>query len=286
MEIKTMVSIKQIAAVFVLLISVSAFAKTDTSIIIKRKIFADDVPPPPPQKPVVSILKPVEPPSIDKIINLKGIVFSPTPGESRAIIENLVKKGESVYSESDIVENARIMKIQISSVVFEYCGKQVELSLQNKAMPQGAVFIPGTPVAAAGIPSASSSMSAASGSAIPVSTRTPPVPEIAGARDVDFAKTMEALRDDKELFAAVGISPYIENGTVSGFTVSRIPADSIPAQMGLRDGDVIRRVNGVLIDSLARGISVYQDIVKSQTKLVTVEVLRQGKPVILSYRLN
>ncbi|RLD12838.1 MAG: hypothetical protein DRI28_07060, partial [Caldiserica bacterium] len=103
---------------------------------------------------------------------------------------------------------------------------------------------------------------------------------------VDFYKTIEELKNDKNLFKNLNISPYIVDGKVEGFKLSKLPNNSIPFKFGLREGDIVRRINGTLINSISKGYVIYNQIVQNGTKIVTVEVLRNGRPVVLSYKLK
>ncbi|HOJ39514.1 MAG TPA: hypothetical protein PK644_03490, partial [bacterium] len=116
-------------------------------------------------------------------------------------------------------------------------------------------------------------------------TTAPPVAQEPLA--VSVSEVLNQLRDTPNLMENFKVSPFItEEGRVEGFRVSQVPENSLPYQYGLRSGDIIRRVNGVLIDSLARAFAVYQQVLNSATKTVTVEVIRNNTPLLLSYHLR
>lgn len=255
--------------------------KTDYSRIINRKIFADT---PPPQKSVVSILKPAPLPSLDSLIGLKGIIFYPE-GKSLAIVQIFSKSNvELLLSEGDVVENAYLKKINEYSVVFLYDEKEVVISLPKPQPGKDAIAIKDIPVKVLSQGQSVSSTGTLQTTTISGSQPVVPVPE--QPKTININEISEKLRSDPSLLAQVSVTPYIQDGKVEGFVVNRVPETGISSQLGIQPGDVIKRVNGTLIDSLSRAYAVYNNILTSQTKLVTVEILRNGQPLILTYRLE
>lgn len=256
--------------------------KTDYSRIINRKIFADT--PPPPQKPAVSILKPAPLPSLDSVISLKGIIFNPD-GDSLAIVQ-ISSKGnaEILLGEGDVIENAYLKKINESGVVFLYDGKEVVINLPKPQVDKGGIVIKDSPVKVLPQPPVVSEGKTSTSAVSSGSQPAIPAPE--QPRNININEISERLRSDPSLLAQVSVTPYIQDGKVEGFVVNRVPETGISAQLGIQAGDVIKRVNGTLIDSLSRAYAVYNNILASQTKLVTVEILRNGQPLILTYRLE
>lgn len=268
---------------FVCILTEQSFAlsRQDYSKIINRKIFADT--PPPPQKPIRSILKPAPEPSLESIIGLKGIIYNPD-GDSFAIVEVLGRKTEVLLNEGDIIENAYLKKINEFDVEFSYNGKDIKLVLPKPQTDKGAVVIKEAakvvPVAAARTPEAPFAQVGGTSYTETI------VPAPQQPKSINLNEIAEKLRSDPAMLSSVSVTPYIQDGRVEGFVVNRIPEGTISAQIGIQPGDVIKRVNGVLIDSLAKAYAVYNNIQNSQTKLVTVEIIRNGQPLILTYRLE
>ncbi|MCX7705214.1 MAG: PDZ domain-containing protein [bacterium] len=256
--------------------------KTDYSKIINRKIFADT--PPPQQKPVKSILKPAPEPALDSIIALKGIIYNPD-GDSLAIVEITERKTETVLSEGDIIENAYVKKINEFDVEFSYNGRDIKLTLPKPQIDKTAIAIkdssvkvfPGRP----GQTSTTSQTQPITSTNIETNIPVPQQP-----KSINLNEISEKMRSDPSLLASVSVTPFVQDGRVEGFVVNRVPEGGISAQIGIQPGDVIKRINGTLIDSLARAYAVYNTIISSQTKLVTVEIIRSGQPLILTYRLE
>ena len=102
--------------------------------------------------------------------------------------------------------------------------------------------------------------------------------------ELDFDEALQSLKSDLGLLASLNITPYMQDGKVNGFIVNNIPSNSLPSQLGIRNGDVVQRVNGVLIDSVNRGYQLFSTLSSSKTSSVTVEILRSGNPLTLTYR--
>jgi type II secretion system protein C len=107
----------------------------------------------------------------------------------------------------------------------------------------------------------------------------------------DAARTM--VRQDVErrlgremarILAETTLVPVMADGRTSGFTLTRVPENSLLTDAGLRPGDVITRINGVDIDSMATLVGLYARL-QNESSLQAV-VLRNGQPVSISVTLR
>jgi len=252
--------------IFFIFFGVNCFSRE--SIILKRNIFTAPLPPSKIETPS-SILKPQSLPPLESLIEISGIVYFPY-GISYAIIKNKKTNVEEIYKEKDSVEQAKIVKIEIDKVYFEYDNKIISLKLEYK-LPEGGVI------------SLKSDLEEKQKVNIDFS-QTPP---IIISRNVDFENVMTALVNDKNFIQNLNLIPNVnEEGKIEGFKVFNLPENSIPYQYGLRNGDIIRKVNGTLIDSMATAFNVYNQIKNSNVDVVTVEILRNNRPLFFNYRLN
>jgi len=271
--------IRVLSLVFlVFLVGISfSIEKNDYSIILKRNIFTAPIPPPPPPKiqQPTSILKPTPLPPLESIIELKGIVHFPQ-GISYAILKTRNQNEESICKEGEVIEKAKIIKIDKESVTFEYDEKNVVMNLENKRLEKDYVSINNDIKVAVESEEAKNISDVLSNK----------VPKALDPITLNFSETINQLKENKDLTKNLNISPFVKDGKVEGFEINRLPTNSLPYQYGLRNGDIIQKVNGIPIDSLSKGFSVYNQIVQSGTKLITVEVLRNGEPIILTYQLQ
>ena len=80
------------------------------------------------------------------------------------------------------------------------------------------------------------------------------------------------------------VTPSIKNGKPNGIKLYAIRPSSIYSKLGLSNGDTIHSINGFELDSLDKGLEVYQKV-KDATGL-QVSVTRRGKPVTLNYSIK
>ncbi|MCM8784715.1 MAG: hypothetical protein NC827_07445 [Candidatus Omnitrophica bacterium] len=254
--------------IFVLLFSFNILFSKE-SIILKRNIFTAPLPSPP-KIETTSILKPPPLPSLETLIEILGIVYFPS-GCSFVIIKDKKTNTENIYKEGEKIGESKIVKILIDKVIFEYDGKNVSLNLENKSSS--------TPIII-------SKEEGPKVSVLPKLPETPKIPEEVVSMEVDFNNAITNLINDRKLIENLNVIPNVNEGKVEGFKVLNLPENSLPYQYGLRNGDIVRRVNGTLIDSINTAFRVYNQIKNSNTPVVTIEILRDNKPILLTYRLN
>lgn len=93
---------------------------------------------------------------------------------------------------------------------------------------------------------------------------------------VDGARTGEGLGGARAI-------PYLEDGEVVGFRLTGVSGGPL-GTLGLRDGDVLTKVNGQSIASPDGAVEAYRRNAKVSRVVLTVR--RGGAPVTLSYRIE
>jgi general secretion pathway protein C len=91
-------------------------------------------------------------------------------------------------------------------------------------------------------------------------------------------------KDPYELLGEGKITPAWKDGRVEGLQLENIGSNQYAQQLGLREGDIVRSVNGVQIRSIDEAISLAEKLQKAP--VIRVEVMRDGKPQTLTYRLR
>lgn len=86
------------------------------------------------------------------------------------------------------------------------------------------------------------------------------------------------------LATTVRIVPYFESGKASGFKLYSVKKNSLLSKIGLKSGDVLRKVNGYEISSPEKALQVY-GMLKTERNL-TLDLTRGGKPQTLSYSIR
>lgn len=72
-----------------------------------------------------------------------------------------------------------------------------------------------------------------------------------------------------------------------GFIIRNLAIAKLGERSGIREGDIIKRVNGQAVNSLLGIYRAYISIKQNpEGRIVKVEIVREGKPVVLTYRIR
>lgn len=95
----------------------------------------------------------------------------------------------------------------------------------------------------------------------------------------------QSVRDNlgEQLRSAL-MQPRMVDGRTDGFIVQRITPGTLLAQMGLRRGDVIKRVNAMTIDSPEKALQILQQL--REARQLNVDLERDGKPLTFAYAIE
>jgi len=186
-----------------------------------------------------------------------------------AIVENQTTRSQGLYREGDLIAPG-ILLVQVGwdRITIERDGKRETLLL-----PKDTPVTPGqSPI-------------------VPVSTPANTNTQ-EGVRQVtqdsfriDRREVDHALNNLSELFTQVRAVPYSQKeGVVQGFRLFQIKPDSLIERIGLKNGDVIQRVNGVEISDPSTAFQLLQDL--QGHSQIRVDVLRNQQPTSLSYEIR
>ena len=249
---------------------------THYEVINKRNIFnatppadtpepprAAEPPPPPPEVPATPLP-----------LKLVGIMAGKKAQAPRfAIIESMGSQpGQAVYQVGDSVQQVFIVDILPGCVVLDRGGEQQKLCFEKDA---GTAPAPGAAPRAAPAP-------------VP-----PPAPRPGDADIVRVDTGTWQVRREKllENFANVGslssqatVTPYFVQGQQLGFRLSQIRAGGVLQQIGLQEGDVLQKVNGLDIYTPQEALQAYQQLQTEST--VRISILRNNSPTTLTYEIR
>jgi general secretion pathway protein C len=94
----------------------------------------------------------------------------------------------------------------------------------------------------------------------------------------------KALANPNELLMQARVVPSFRDGKSEGFKLSAIRPDSLYGRIGLQNGDVLQRINGLSLDSVERGLEAYQKMRESPR--LELDVTRNGQPMRLTYSVR
>jgi len=108
------------------------------------------------------------------------------------------------------------------------------------------------------------------------------------AGDGDFVVDRRVIENSMDnmgqLMRQARIMPHLVNGQIDGFTVSRIKNDSLYSNIGLQNGDVIKKINGIEFSGPEDFLKVFE--VLRSARSIDIEVLRGGKNQAMSYSIR
>lgn len=186
-----------------------------------------------------------------------------------AIVENQSTHSQGLYREGDLVAPGIILvQVGWDRITIEREGKR-ETLLLPKDLPAPSGQSPVVPI------SLQASKSTQDG-----------VQQLAqDSYHIDRREVDHAINNLSELFTQVRAVPYTpQEGVVQGFRLFQIKPDSLIDRIGLKNGDVIQRVNGVEISDPSTAFQLLQDL--QGHPQVRVDVLRNQQPTSLSYEIR
>ena len=107
--------------------------------------------------------------------------------------------------------------------------------------------------------------------------------EAPGRFTVDQREIDNALQNLDRLYTDIRAVPNFSGGKVSGMKILSVKRGSIFAKLGLRRGDILKRINGMELD-VKRGFEIFNTL-KDQ-KSITLDLVRQGQPTTLEYEIR
>ncbi|HIE44363.1 MAG TPA: hypothetical protein EYP78_06190 [Candidatus Omnitrophica bacterium] len=195
-------------------------------------------------------------------LKLKGTVVG---GEkfTFCIIEDKSKRKEELYQIGDTVENMKITAINEDNVILEDGEEKIVLYIEG-AKEEGLK----TPSPVKEKP-------------LDLSRIEHPSPRKWVVRKEDV---QQAVKNASQILSEIKIRPYFSSGRMEGFKVSSMEEKSIASAMGIQKGDIIKKINGKVIDSPKKIFEFYRNLEKSP--IVELEIERSGKTQVLTYEIK
>lgn len=212
--------------------------------------------------------KPKEPPKPTELkLKLWGVAVH-NDGSSYCIIEDLTTHKQELYRMNEKVPgNASVKLVEWDRVILDRDGQDEILDL----VPAQGGPIPGRPVPAAA-----------------TQPQTPTNPHIQQVSEtqygIDRSEVDSALDNMNQLFTQIRAVPHFEGGKSTGFRLFAIRQNSIFDQIGLRNGDIIQKINGNDINDPSRALALFQEL-RTEREL-NVEILRNKETKTLKLSIN
>ncbi len=223
-------------------------------------VFGKPQPKPAPKpEPKPAPPKPAAPSRLDAKL-LGTVVAGP---HSAAILKLARERKQHVYFVGDTIEpGIRLVEVLPDAVIVERGGARERIELE--ALPQGGL------------------------AAAPFASPPRPAPHRppAGVRSMRMPRSMieRQIRDFPRLLSQARVVPHFTDGKADGFVITDIVPGSLYEQAGLRNGDIIVRVNGQRVTSAQQAMAMYQALEKAPS--IDLEVLRAGQMQRLHYDIR
>ncbi|NIS62187.1 MAG: hypothetical protein GTO13_16260 [Proteobacteria bacterium] len=200
-------------------------------------------------------------------VRLRGTVYREA-GSSFAIIEDIKTRKQDLYHVGDVIlGEARLIAVARNKVYLERNGKQEVLEVYEG-------------------PEAKTGERAGAGR-----LQKGSIPTGAGIKRLSADRyrippedLKNAFQNMNHLLTQVRMVPNFKDGQPDGFKLLSIKRGSLIQRSGFRDGDIIKRVNGIELDSPEKAFEVYEQVKNEPT--VTVEIVRGGKTQTFTYEVK
>jgi len=176
------------------------------------------------------------------------------PESAVAVIREMGKNKEGLFKVGDAIERATVKKILRGKVILRVGNRDEVLSMKEPT---------------------SSKQGKAPGIV------NPSRPE--GGRTITISRSEleRSIQNINSLLSQARVRPSFNKGKPNGLVVDQIRANSFFSKLGLRNGDIVNRVNGRLIRSPADIISAYNRLQSGSP--ISLTISRRGQQETLNY---
>jgi len=180
-----------------------------------------------------------------------AIILSRTTGKQKAyMVGDVIQYGVSVHS------------IGVSFVVVDNNGSLEKLLLHQRAVPSLKAIHAKT--------------------TIPVAVAQPAFSK--KQRMITRSYIQEQKSNITKLLTQALVTPHYTDGDQDGFMINNIVNGSFYQKIGLKNSDVLRKVNGRVLTGVTQGVLMYREL--SNANAIDLEIMRGGQIIPVHYKLN
>lgn len=210
---------------------------------------------------------------------LRGTVADADPKAGFAVVSDVGGAERAFRVGEEVAPGARLAGVYPDRIVISRGGAEETLKLPRDRNLAPADIVRPTPA------TASSRAPGVRGDR-PAQTAPPPANAAVQVKaPSDWQQTVAHLRQNPdELMRRVQVVPVLDGGKLTGVRLADGADSALIGRIGLRPGDVVTSVNGMPVDSLARGQQIMASLAGASSARVTV--LRDGKPTDVTIGLQ
>ena len=204
-------------------------------------------------------------------LTLLGTVVNERGGRSFAIISQSGSKDQEIYFAGDIVtEGVILATVQRNRVILLREGKEEVLEKTSERAAPASRRRPAR---------------RAVGSRVKSSQNDIRIRKVGNNNYVMDRREVEGVLEDfNKLLTQIRIVPHFKDGKPNGFKVFNIRPNSLFMKLGMVNGDIIKRVNGLDITGPEQALQMYQQL--KQESRITIDLERFSKNITLQYEVR
>jgi len=205
----------------------------------------------------------VEPDAPPQAAPLNAKLLGTAPGagiDSFAIIQDEANKTQQLYRVGDKLQNRTLTGVEWDRVVLRSGQGEEVLKI----------------VEPAGRPSVAAAVTAQGSASVQQRSDNDFV--------IDRTEVDKAMENMNQLFTQIRAVPHFQDGKASGFRLFAIKQDSVFEKIGLKNGDIVTRINGNELTDPARAMTLLQDL-RNEGR-ITVDVNRNRQLTTLNYEIR
>ncbi|MEW5723762.1 MAG: type II secretion system protein GspC [Thermodesulfobacteriota bacterium] len=212
-------------------------------------------------------------------LKLKGVIYNEKNSYAAAILEDGATKEQDLYRAGDRIGPAEVVRVGPDWVTIREGGQETKLRLSLDEGPVEVSPLPeGEPQALPWSGPETEQPSSGEGEE-PIAQAVGP-----GQWLVSRETLARHMGDLNYFLSNVLIKPHFQDGKPAGFQVASVKNGSPVHLLGFQRGDVIKKVNGVLVANPEDLVNMYHQVQQMET--ITVDVERSGQELSFTYTLK
>ena len=207
-------------------------------------------------------------------LKVVGIIYGGSPETGLATIENTQKSKISSFIVGDtLMPNVVVDKIYRLRVILLNNGHREYIDLEQKEVVRSSRRSKKTDV-----PAQSDGISPIAKGPALKTFKEEGFERNGNDMTMSQAYKQRMLTDDfTKVLQDAKASPYVVNGQVLGFELTRIRENSVYQKAGLQNGDIVQEINGVRLTNASAAIGILQS--SRNASELDVVVMRNGQPI-------
>ena len=104
---------------------------------------------------------------------------------------------------------------------------------------------------------------------------------------IDPNKFVSYVKNVGEFIELFDLVAAYKQGQIIGSRIGKLNSDSLGLEMGLLPGDIVKNINNIAADSTDNRFKIYKKVISmKEDDKITVELLRNNNPAIITYRIK